>query len=127
MSYRDLRFKFREHEIPVSYLSSISADVAELALKSKIFNTWVERCEKEEDGKRIELHSVEIQHVDMFGPRVGFIKINANSTLVDGSSNTNNRLPGICFLRGGSVSILLALICHELDDQVFSLLVEQPR
>ena len=85
------------------------------------------RCEKEKDGKRIDLHSVEIQHVDLFGSRVGFLKINADSSLVDGKTKYTSRLPGICFLRGGSVAVLLALICEELDGEVFSLLVDQPR
>jgi len=77
--------------------------------------------------KRIDLLSVEIQHVDLFGSRVGFVKIDAESSLVDGRTKHTSRLPGICFLRGGSVAVLLALICEELDGEVFSLLVEQPR
>ena len=81
----------------------------------------------EKDGKRIELESVEIQNVDMFGPRVGFVKIKADSTLVDGITHHQHRLPGICFLRGGAVTILVVLICEELDGQVFSVLVDQPR
>jgi hypothetical protein len=123
----DLTFLFRDHEIPVSYLSGISHDTAQLALESHLFKTWVARCEREKDGKRIDLHSVEIQHVDLFGSRVGFVKIHAESTLSDGITNNKSRLPGICFLRGGSVAVLMALICRELDGEVFSLLVDQPR
>lgn len=123
----DLSFIFRDQRIPVSFSSSVSPEIAQSALASDLFRTWLKRCEKEKDGKRLELHSVEIQHVDMFGPRVGFVKINADSTLVDGATENKHRLPGICFLRGGSVAILVALICEELGGEVFSLLVDQPR
>ena len=122
-----LTFPFRGQRIPVSYLSSICRETAQRALESNLFKTWVARCEKEKDGKRIDVHSVEIQHVDLFGSRVGFVKINADSSLVDGRTKYTSRLPGICFLRGGSVAVLLALICEELDGEVFSLLVDQPR
>jgi len=123
----ELSFRFRSRDIPVSHLSSVNLDTAKRALESIPFKTWMTRCEQEKDGKYIDLHSVEIQHVDMFGPRVGFVKINAESYLVDGVTNHKHRLPGICFLRGGAVTVLVALICHELDGEVFSLLVDQPR
>jgi hypothetical protein len=123
----NLSFSFRDQQIPVSYLSSISSATAKLALNSHLFKTWVTRCEKENDGKRIEINSVEIQHVDMFGTRVGFVKINADSVLVDTVTNCKNRLPGISFLRGGSVAILTVLVCKDLGGECFSLLVDQPR
>jgi hypothetical protein len=123
----ELTFNFRDQTVPVSFLSSISREVAQLALDSEVFKTWSKRCEREKDGKRIEVHSVEIQHVDMFGPRVGFVKINAESFLVDGVTKFQHRLPGICFLRGGAVAILVLMICEEEDGRVYSLLVDQPR
>jgi hypothetical protein len=123
----NLTFPFREQQIPVTFLSSICRETAQRALESNLFKTWVARCEKEKDGKRIDLHSVEIQHVDLFGSKVGFVKINAESSLVDGVTENKSRLPGICFLRGGSVAVLVVLVCQELDGEVFSLLVDQPR
>ena len=68
----------------------------------------------------------------LFTQRVGFVKINADCTLVDGTTHHEHRLPGICFLRGSSVAILVALICEEEEEEgengeVYSLLVEQPR
>ena len=123
----NLTFPIREQQIPVTFLSSICRETAQRALESNLFKTWVARCEKEKDGKRIDLHSVEIQHVDLFGSKVGFVKINAESSLVDGVTENKSRLPGICFLRGGSVAVLVVLVCQELDGEVFSLLVDQPR
>ena len=56
---------------------------------------------------------------------MGFVKIKADCRLVDGTTQHEHRLPGICFLRGNAVAILLALFCD--DGKTYSLLVEQPR
>ena len=122
-----LSFRFRDKDVPVRYPSAISDDTAKLALKSEIFVEWYNRCEKKHGDKQIEIHSVELQSVDMFGPRVGFVKIKADCTLVDGATHHQHRLPGICFLRGGAVGILVALVCEEEGGKVYSLLVDQPR
>lgn len=53
------------------------------------------------------------------------MKINAHCTLVEGDVEHEQRLKGICFLKGDSVAILVALYCE--DGTVHSLLVEQPR
>ena len=55
------------------------------------------------------------------------MKIKADCTLIDGETHHEHRLPGICFLRGDAVAVLVALICEEEDGKVFSLLVDQPR
>jgi hypothetical protein len=59
--------------------------------------------------------------------RAGFVKINADCALVDGETHHEHRLPGICFLRGDSVAILVALICADENNKAYSLLVKQPR
>lgn len=62
---------------------------------------------------------------------MGFVKIKTHTTLLtDGDSATDDDdvqkpLPGICFLRGNAVSILVALFCE--DGNVYSLLTDQPR
>ena len=56
---------------------------------------------------------------------IGFVKINAHCTLVEGDVEHEHRLKGICFLKGDSVAVLVALHCE--DGTVHSLLVEQPR
>jgi hypothetical protein len=58
--------------------------------------------------------------------RVGFVKIKADCTLVDGKTHHKHPLPGICLLRGGAVAIFVALVCED-DGKIYSLLVEQPR
>lgn len=120
-----LSFEFRGHQIPVTY-PTIDKDTALKAMKSEPFQTWCKRCSVPQGEKQIEIHGVEIQCVDMFGKRVGFVKIKADCTLVDGKTLHKHRLPGICFLRGNAVAILVALHCRD-DDKIYSLLVEQPR
>lgn len=139
-----LSFEFRGEKIPVTHASSIPKEHAEKALVCGPFQTWVERCERDvlldQSGsittyQRLNLHGVEYQSIDMFGARgVGFIKLKSNTTLSTIEKNADGKiikeekhdkpLPGICFLRGSAVSILVALFC---GDKVYSLLVDQPR
>lgn len=122
-----LSFAFRERSIPVTYHPSLTEDLAKLALESEPFQTWRQRCEQIHNHKRIEIHSVEIQSVDLFGKKVGFIKIKSHCTLIDGDTHHKEHpLPGICFLRGNAVSILVVLCCED-SDETYALLVEQPR
>jgi len=53
------------------------------------------------------------------------MKIKTHTTLSDGDTEHDKPLPGICFLRGNAVSILVALFCE--DGKVYSLLTDQPR
>lgn len=50
--------------------------------------------------------------------KVGFIKIISNTTLYDGITHHEHRLPGICFLRGNAVSIFVSLFCEEEEEDV---------
>ena len=52
--------------------------------------------------------------------------------MTEGDDNPSHRrrLPGICFLRGNAVTILVALHCrhdHDENSTIYSLLVDQPR
>ena len=111
----NLSFTFRDEEVPVTYASSVPLDHAKKALESEAFTNWVQNASRVRDkNKSLRIHSVELQSVDMFGPhRVGFIKLNSHCTLTDGKTEHAQRLPGICFLRGSSVGILVKLHCRE--------------
>lgn len=89
-------------------------DVAK-AIEAKPFKEW---CLKIGQNQRIVISSILIQSVDMFGPRVGFMKFKAETTV------DRKAVPGIVFMRGGAVAILVDLKCGE---ERHTLLVCQPR
>jgi len=68
---------------------------------------------------RVDLINIVIQKIDMFGKRIGFMNLDA--TIVD---EAGVALPGIVFLRGASVAVLLLLECEGEQSIV---LVEQYR
>ena len=70
------------------------------ALDSTPFKKWVAELDP-----RFVVSSVLIQCIDMFGPRVGFVKFLASVTF------QGKPVPGIVFARGPAVGILTVLIC----------------
>ncbi|KAK4673861.1 hypothetical protein QC763_115640 [Podospora pseudopauciseta] len=70
------------------------------------------------------LRSVKIQSFDLFGPRVGFLKL-----VADVKNDKNETLPGAVFLRGPSVAMLVMLIPDDGKDEEerYVLLTVQPR
>jgi ADP-sugar diphosphatase len=89
-------------------------DVANVAA-SKQFTDWL----KAMDADRFVVKSVHFQSVDMFGPKIGFIKFKA-----DVSDKSGKFVPGIIFMRGGSVGILCVLSC---EGKRYTVLTVQPR
>ncbi|KAK7942731.1 uncharacterized protein PG986_011844 [Apiospora aurea] len=73
-------------------------------------------------GKPASLKSVEIQSVDWFGPNVGFMKTKPVIVSDDG-----REIPGICFLRGGSVAVLIILRPRDAREERMVVMTEQPR
>ena len=61
---------------------------------------------------------IEVDDADYFGARVGFLKIEAFTTF------HGVRVPGICFMRGGAVSILVLLKC---EGETWVVCTRQPR
>jgi ADP-sugar diphosphatase len=72
------------------------------------------------------LKHIQIQAIDRFGPRIGFMKIHATVTNKDGEF-----LPGAIFLRGASVGMLVLLQPDDLprdsQEEKHVLLTVQPR
>lgn len=106
---------------------------AEQLAKWPAFKTWrttlwsnleLQYTDPEHDFKEDPyiLKSVLIQSVDWFGPRIGFLKLKA---VIRNSKNTE--LPGIAFLRGGSVAMLMILRPKDSRDERWVVLTEQPR
>jgi len=93
----------------------VSQELLDKAVAAKPFQDWLASL-----SERFIVKSIRIQTVDMFGPvKVGFIKFSAEATDVKG-----NKLPGIVFMRGGAVAIVLALTCKGVLKTIFTV---QPR
>jgi hypothetical protein len=75
-------------QVPV--LSSDASVPVEKALASKPFVEWARSIDPQ-----LVVKDITIQGVDMFGPRVGFVKFSANVEF------HGRRMPGIVFMRGG--------------------------
>ena len=74
-----------------------------LALESAPFKAWVRELDP-----RFVVASVHFQSMDMFGPRVGFVKFSVSCSF------QGKPVPGISFARGAAVAILTVLKCgHE--------------
>lgn len=72
---------------------------------SFVFNDWLRRF----DHKKLELRGIQIQSADVFGERVVFVKMKCE--VID--RETGKPVPGIVFLRGDSVTVLLFVVCKE--------------
>ncbi|KUI69660.1 Nudix hydrolase 14, chloroplastic [Cytospora mali] len=81
------------------------------------------------------LESIVVQSVDWFGGKIGFVKTKANvehgpiSNAKSSADSTkiSKNLPGIAFLRGGSVAMLMILRPRDSRDERYVVLTEQPR
>mmetsp|Transcript_36024 Transcript_36024/g.41114 ORF Transcript_36024/g.41114 Transcript_36024/m.41114 type:complete len:260 (-) Transcript_36024:33-812(-) len=120
-----LTVTFRDVNIPITH-PKVSKKIAEKAIATPMFKRWLERCEKKPNNKKyINIKGVEIQSVDMFGPkRVGFIKLESEAYLVFNGKEIPRPVPGIALLRGDSVGILVVLSCNG---KKYTILVEQAR
>lgn len=84
---------------------------------------------------RYTLRRIRIQSVDRFGPRkIGFVKLKANierDEIPEGANDAEVRssraLPGIAFLRGDSVAVLMILRPIGSSQERYVVLTEQPR
>jgi MFS family permease len=80
---------------------------------SKQYQDWLASV----DGTKYVVKAVHIQSVDMFGPKkIGFIKFKADVTDKNGKF-----IPGIVFMRGGAVGMLVVL------NKKYAVLTVQPR
>jgi ADP-sugar diphosphatase len=83
---------------------------------SQAFNDWCNTIDAEFVVKQIT-----VQSVDMFGPRMGFVKFKGDITDEQGRV-----IPSIVFMRGASVGMLIVITCEE-DKRQYTVLTVQPR
>jgi len=84
----------------------------ENVLSFRPFREWTERLKKALasqsspnhpfQGSPYELRAIRVQAVDLFGTRIGFLKIYA-----DVKNSNGEKLPGAVFLRGASVAMMV--------------------
>lgn len=106
--------------IPWNYKSdgterTLTESEVELIDEMKAFNEWKERFAITEDLTRIE-----IQNIDLFGKRIGFLKFNAYTR------RNGKAVPNIVFMRGDSVAVLVILE-EEGSGKLFTILTTQQR
>lgn len=76
-------------------------DIA-FCVKATPFVNWIATLDRGLDVSKIIIHGA-----DYFGSRIGFLKLEAVTKC------NGNPVPGIIFMRGGAVSILLILHCRD--------------
>jgi ADP-sugar diphosphatase len=110
--------------VPVDLTENITK---EQLLNHQPFLDWKETLKTSlasQDKTTYTLRSIKIQSVDWFGKRIGFVKLLAD---VRNEQNEDDFLPGIVFLRGGSVAILMILRPRGAEHERLVVMVEQPR
>lgn len=100
--------------------SFLDLEIIELAMKSRIFREWQANLDPRFKVKSIVFQSVDTRGTGPIDKReVLFIKLVAE--VEDGEGN---RIPGVVFIRGGAVAILVVLHC---EGEEYTVLVNQPR
>ena len=98
---------------PAAVTSTLSAAQTIAALACVPFREWAEAMDP-----ALTVRSVHFTDIDMFGPRVGFVKFTVDATF------HGRRIPGIVFMRGGAVAVLPILRSGE---ERWVLCIRQPR
>ncbi|KAG0378502.1 hypothetical protein BGX24_003627 [Mortierella sp. AD032] len=73
----------------------------------------------------VRVEKVEVKSVDYFGPRIGFVNLAVDATLTE----SGQKPPGLVFMRGGAVAVLLILKSKSPSGVVseHAVLTKQPR
>jgi len=100
--------------VPVLTAKIPETDVSQV-LSTPPFSSWAANL-----GPRFDVSGIELESINKFGSRVGFVKFRATCTV------QGNDTPGIVFARGPAVAILAVLICQE-DGSQWVLCCRQPR
>ena len=77
----------------------------------KAFVDWCEKFDNEMFNK-CTFTTIYIQHIDMFGPSVGFVKFKTDMKRKGGKRSA---VSSIVFMRGGSVAMLVILRCIQTN------------
>jgi hypothetical protein len=120
----------QKNDINITWSEQVKEDVVDLVLKAGPFVDWlheVDQIDNPDPTKpELAIDKLHIQHVDMFGPKVGFIKFEVVARTWNEKMQQIAVVPGVVFMRGGSVGILCILIEVETNIE-YALITLQPR
>jgi ADP-sugar diphosphatase len=106
------------HAVPVTAEPGLELNKV---LEYSVFQDWVASIDQD---SRLFIENIHVQSLDMFGPRVGFIKFQSTAKVNVGGEKGLITVPGIVFMRGGAVGVLVILEC---EGQEFTILTNQAR
>ena len=107
-------------DIPITFVESYNREQTIAIIQSHKLLNYIDR---NLSNKSVKINSIRIDKVNFFGKNVGFIYLESDIE-VNGSN-----VPGIAFLRGDSVAMLLILntITPNKEKKQFSIMIEQYR
>lgn len=90
-------------------------------IEAQIFKDWAAEVDKD---PKLFIEDIHVQSLDMFGPRIGFTKFRSTAKVHVGGEKGAITVPGIVFMRGGAVAVLVILECEGKE---YTVLVNQAR
>jgi len=120
----------QNNQVPMTWASNIDEKLIEKIFQYGPFKEWVQninRIENSDPAKpELIVDKVHVQQIDMFGPKIGFVKFEVAARKWNEKMNQIAFVPGIVFMRGGAVGILCILIEVETKEE-YALITLQPR
>ncbi|OAD78918.1 hypothetical protein PHYBLDRAFT_185390 [Phycomyces blakesleeanus NRRL 1555(-)] len=103
-------------------ITGSTPEILNKVLKFQPFKDWIQTFNKQPN--EMNIHSIEIQSTDIFGSsKLGFVKFKADVRYKE----TGKNAPGIVFMRGGSVAVLIILKSEGKNTEDKVILTVQPR
>eukprot|EP01047_Picozoa_sp_COSAG01_P038199 COSAG01_NODE_3086_length_6611_cov_12.899109_2_plen_262_part_00 len=107
-------------QVAVTNALGVSGADVENVLESSAFVDWLRSIEEDPKMFINPERGIHVQSVDMFGPRVGFVKFKAAAQHDIGGTEGLIDVPGIVFMRGGAVGVLVVLRCEGKEYTVLT-------
>jgi len=84
---RIMELHIQHKKVPLTHEESVKPETVEEIVKSYVpFKEWVHKMSDKKTSSVLNVKSVHIQSVDMFGPKIGFVKFKAEVLNQDGKN-----------------------------------------
>lgn len=126
MSYKISIGRFKNIPVTFKYPSIETESNWELIQRFTPFQKWIKKWEDQEQllEETAKFHGIEIEDLNLFRPnRIGFLKFRLDARWKEDGA----KMPGIVFMRGDAVAVLLVLHSEAGADEPFVVMVQQPR